>query len=778
MNPSYSQNGLKFYPASSFLLGLLLIGGSPFAHGQTAKTTPPTAGSSDGKTNTVDVTVTAEHTAAEKTGTATVVTAETLKRRGVADMGAVVRYEPLVNAPKAATGSGNVWDGSGYTGYNIRGMEGNRVSLDIDGVPLPDAAPKPDGAILNSFGVGRDYLEIENFQAIEVGSGTTSSTRGTPGLGGGVAYITKSPADYLGRSDRPYYLGYKIGYASVDESLAHTFTGAAEHGALQALVVYTLREGEETDTKGSTKPNVIDWDSAAVLTKLVWKNANGHHLDFTLDYFKREMDITVTNKASTSYVGGVLQDSLAERFTLSATHKFIPSVALPLFDSVSTKIYFQDAVTDDTTAAPNYVTGGIAYRRNLRTKFNNDSIGLNADAIKRIGTGQRLNYGISASQTETSRPWSEVRTRLSDSVITQQGTKDRMPAMKTTKLATYVNDEINFAVADHRVTVTPGIRFESQKSKPEDLSRYVLGVPAVAKEIKADTESYIAPSLAFNLSLTAKLDAYATYKRGARIPTPVEKTGTYDSFSYTGSAAGYAVLGNPDLKKETSDSFEVGLRGQPFSGVTFHATAFYTGYKNYIEYATQPYDPANYPTISFGLFRPENLGEAEIYGVEASAKFDLGVVNSTLAGFSAQLALGRANSSAKNNETGVKSPLPSVGPFKGSLTLAYDAPSKRFGLSLIGSQIGAKQASPDLFTGGTAARFAVPSATLVDFAGYVRINKHISLYAGINNLTDEKYWDYYSARGLSASTTPANLAEIERYVQPGLNAFVSLSLGF
>ena len=52
------------------------------------------------------------------------------------------------------------------------------------------------------------------------------------------------------------------------------------------------------------------------------------------------------------------------------------------------------------------------------------------------------------------------------------------------------------------------------------------------------------------------------------------------------------------------------------------------------------------------------------------------------------------------------------------------------------------------------------------------------VYWGLYNLTDEKYWDYYSARGLSNATTPANLAEIQRYVQPGINGFVSVSLSF
>lgn len=45
-----------------------------------------------------------------------------------------MRYQPLVSA----TGKSG-FDRGGYTGYNIRGLEANRVSIDVDGVELPNA---------------------------------------------------------------------------------------------------------------------------------------------------------------------------------------------------------------------------------------------------------------------------------------------------------------------------------------------------------------------------------------------------------------------------------------------------------------------------------------------------------------------------------------------------------------------------------------------------------------------------------------------------------------
>jgi hemoglobin/transferrin/lactoferrin receptor protein len=110
--------------------------------------------------------------------------------------------------------------GSGNTGYNIRGLEGNRASLDVDGIALPDAAPKPDGTTLNAFGTGRDYFDPETFREVRIDSGTTAASGANPGLGGSVAFITKSPEDYLGVGV-DHYVAYN-GRATADRSNAHT----------------------------------------------------------------------------------------------------------------------------------------------------------------------------------------------------------------------------------------------------------------------------------------------------------------------------------------------------------------------------------------------------------------------------------------------------------------------------------------------------------------------------------------------------------------------------
>jgi len=140
----------------------------------------------------------------DKAGTVTVLDAAALTRQGVTDMQNMARYAPLVSVPGAASGSGNVWDGAGNTGFNIRGVEGNRVGLDLDGIELPEAAPKPDASTLNGFGVGRDYVDPETLRSVTIQSGTAPAGAGAQGLGGNVSFVTKAPEDYVSEA-RPTY---------------------------------------------------------------------------------------------------------------------------------------------------------------------------------------------------------------------------------------------------------------------------------------------------------------------------------------------------------------------------------------------------------------------------------------------------------------------------------------------------------------------------------------------------------------------------------------------
>ncbi|MYM25154.1 TonB-dependent receptor [Duganella sp. FT135W] len=706
-----------------------------------------------------------------RNGSTTVISSRQLEQNNAVDLGNIARYSPLISVPAAASGGGSVWDSPGNTGINIRGVEGNRVSLDLDGISLPDAAPKPDGTTLNGFGIGRDYFDPETFRDVRIGSGSSPSGAGTPGLGGSVSFLTKAPEDYLDGT-RKVYADYKFGYSSDRASRLHAVTAATEiNPSLKALIVAVHRTGEQADSKSAAPLNPDNWNSDAVLAKLNWTIARGQKLNFAIDSFKSEHDLSYVNKTSTLYPTGVLQDSNTKRTRFSIDHQWSPS-GFALFDTLDTKLYSQKAEVVDLTHA-DYLSGGQKYVRDINTGYYNDSKGLSLDAAKQIGVGNLLSYGLLYEQLESRRPWTEDRLVVATGAH-QYTTKYRMADMDTDKFAAYVRGEFGFTLAGHQATLTPGLRGETRKLTPQNLAKYAVAVPNAAKEIKEETDSWFTPSLNLSVELVQNFNAYAQYSRGTRLPTAAERTGTYDSFSYTGAGNGYAVLGNPDLKKESSNAFELGLKGTPTPGVEFSASVFNTQYSNFIEYATQPADPVNYPTITFGLYRPENIGKAKIYGTEFNAHFTLGQWLQSMKGYSVNLAAGASKGTSENTATGKSADLASVQPYKGNATFAYD--SDVAGAAFTASTVRGKRAVGDVLTGSTTTMFDVPGYSVFDLTAYWHINKHVVLSGGVYNLGDRKYWDYASSRSLPAATTAATLADIERQARPGRNYAFNLKV--
>lgn len=708
-----------------------------------------------------------------RNGNTVVIGARQLEQNNAVDLSNIARYSPLISVPAAASGGGSVWDSANNTGINIRGVEGNRVALDLDGISLPDAASKPDGTSNNAFGIGRDYFDPETFREVRIGSGASPAGPGSPGLGGAVSFVTKSPEDFLSDT-RKVYADYKFGYTSDRASRIHAVNAAVEiNPHLKALIVAVHRDGEQPDSKSSTPLNPEDWDSDALLAKLHWTLAKDQKLNFTIDSFKSGHDRAYDNKTSALYPTGVTQNSNTKRTRFSVEHQWAPSGSA-LFDLLETKVYTQKAEVEDLTHA-DYVSGGQRYVRDINTGYYNDSKGIAMDASKQLGGGNLLNYGVQYERLESRRPWTEDRLVVATGAH-QYMTKARMADMDTDKYAAYVRGEFGFALAGHQATLTPGLRAEHRKLSPKNLDKYIVAVPSAAKEIKEETDSTLTPSLNLSVELVPNFNAYAQYSRGTRLPSAAERTGTYDSFSYTGTGNGYAVLGNSNLYKETSNAFELGLKGAPTPGVQFSASVFNTRYSNFIEYVSQPVDRVNYPTITQGLFRPENVGKARIYGVEFSSNFALGQWSQVMKGYNINLAAGASKGTAENTKTGKEADLASVQPYKANATFAYDDPGLRGGAAFTASTARGKRAAGDVISGSTATLFEVPGYSVYDLTAYWNISKHVTLSGGIYNLGDKKYWDYASVRTLVSGTTTATLADIERQARPGRNYAFNLKV--
>ncbi|KES14654.1 Outer membrane receptor protein, mostly Fe transport, partial [Gilliamella apicola SCGC AB-598-B02] len=128
----------------------------------------------------------------------------------------------------------------------------------------------------------------------------------------------------------------------------------------------------------------------------------------------------------------------------------------------------------------------------------------------------------------------------------------------------------------------PGVRAIYQNTKPrnlENMSVSNVNSHQLGTQYSSNSDFKILPSMALMYDINPNFTAYLQYKRSAQMPNQNQLYGSYLAHSTM-----YVLVGNSNLKTETGDNFELGVKGQPISGITLSSSAFYNKYKNFIAF--------------------------------------------------------------------------------------------------------------------------------------------------------------------------------------------------
>ncbi len=722
-------------------------------------------------------------------GTRTVLTQDDIERNGGTGIADLIRYQPLVEAPGTVTGStrgASRYDRGGTTNYNIRGVEGNRVGLDVDGIEMPDAisrAPLTARSEDGTFGMGRDFIDPDLYASVDIQSGTTSSQRSAGGIGGAVSFRSKSPEDFV-NAGKPFFAGAKLGYSEANRTWSKGATLAAQSGDLGLLLSYTRRDGQQTENNSTTVPTYPeDWHSDALLLKGVLRVTPAHRLELAADLYRKRSDSSFDawDTNATAITGRSVQDARTQRDTVSLAHTWTPG-ADGLVDKLSTRVYVQSTDMDDVTHTVTLVTNAKVREASRNTT---QQIGFSTLAEKRIAN-HGLKFGLNHSRTENEHPFTTSETGLG-------AVGQPFPDTLTVRTGVFAEDTMDFQLAGKRLSVVPGLRVDRVDPSIRNTGSFnnprITQAELEAMYGKAPATTIASPSLALLVEVQPSLTAYAQWKRSGRAPSNSE------IFGYWNSGGGsYALLGNRDLKEETSNAFDIGLKGAPTPGVTFAGSLFYTQYDDFISYTrfTRANNPEKFvniqPSLSI-LYQAENRDEATIYGGELSLRLDHGTWAPAVKGLYSTWALGYSKGTSKSHYAGDKDvDLDTVQPAKAVAALGFDAAQRAWGLHLTGTLVRGKQATATArqsFTNNPGAQlpdstvvlYRVPGFARFDLGSYWRLGKNLRLNAAVLNLADKRYWSYAGTRSLQ----PANARDrqqIELSTAPGRTFAVSLNAEF
>ena len=147
-------------------------------------------------------------------------------------------------------------NGRHQKGFAIRGVEGNRVGVSIDGVNMPDSEENSLYSRYGNFNSSRLSIDPELVRNIEIVKGADSFATGSGALGGGVNYQTLQGSDLV-LPDREYGAMLKSGYSSRNIEWTNTVGFGANTERFDAALLYSQRRGHETESAGNRGAAVV-----------------------------------------------------------------------------------------------------------------------------------------------------------------------------------------------------------------------------------------------------------------------------------------------------------------------------------------------------------------------------------------------------------------------------------------------------------------------------------------------------------------------------------------
>jgi len=636
-------------------------------------------------------------------------------------------------------------------GLYIRGLGAPRILTLVDGVPISSF-----GNLVRAGGTspttglsdGANSFDFSSLSTVDVVRGADSSRLGSGALGGALVMRTLEPEDLI-EEGRDWGGLVKLGFDSSDRSVGGSVAVAKKFQDTSVLFQGAYKKGHERDNKGTadidglarTEPNPTDFDQSNLLLKVRRDLEGGHRIGITAERYDLDNDFDLRTMQSSTVLPGFpppvtyllgqgwgFEDTHRDRISLDYSYEAPSQDAL--IDAASLTLYWQKLEKDAGSDGIRTSTSARYYRDN---GVEEKSYGVTGNLLSEFTTGgfsHEVRFGGSLQFLGTDQ-------YLAGFPLGSAVNKSDMPHVDGKKLGLYLDDRISWG--DSGFALTPGARFDWYDYSPKS-------APGYTGSLVSRDGSRVSPKLLATYQLTPETELFAQWSMSYRAPTVDE---IYIYFPNTG----YLVRGNPALKDETGQGFEVGANYES-GDLSGKLTLFHNQYKNFIE----DYTVTNAPLVMSW----RNIDKVAISGVELKARkeFDNGFfLNGSLA-----YAYGK-------NETD-KTYLRSVAPFKGILGIGYE--QEAWGTELTG-----------IFSAGMrddhkADTFDAPGYGVFNLTGWWEPEQMngLRVQAGVYNIFDRKYWNAVGVRDVDPVSQTAGNQPPDFYSEPGRSFKISLTKKF
>jgi hemoglobin/transferrin/lactoferrin receptor protein len=611
----------------------------------------------------------------------------------------------LRKIPGVEKSSDSAWGSA----INIRGLGRNRVVFLIDGSRVNTAT---------DVNAQLGFINPDEVERIEVLKGPISSLYGSGSMGGVVNVITKK-GGFAPETGFTANTGASLGTNAKGYSV---FADTSVRSRDYWVYAFASKRGFDSyvDGDGQTVDNSQFEDhSLSLRSGFRWNDAAVTEIN--LQYMEGE-DIGIPGRGLALPAGPEISYPQTDRTLASLTHTLTPGQ--PAWSESHLNLYFQEidrnvlmdfppgAPLDTILPSALHITWGAKWQNVFNSGSHGVVAGLDAWSWE-IESSREKNF---------SSGMTGVDTPLADASQVSVGV--------------FIEDDISLSPD---WTLNLGGRLDHLETRSDELYNWIMPpAPSIPQVKIRDAES--TDDLSWNahagLTWNTSTPWTTTWLAAAAYRAP----DLLELYKYIAFAGG-EIFGNPELDPERSYFAEWGLhyRERPFQ---LSASI----YANFLE------DLITEAFIGDGVYRMENVDEAEIFGAELGVEWDFK---------DRWTAYATASYSEGKNKTD-KAYLPFIPPLNGSLGIAFDSGDSGpwFDLNLDWANRQDKVAPGETETPGW--------VTVNARAGYRfragRVGQELML--GVDNLFDEQYTNHLS--------TSRNVLLAE----PGFNAYAAWKMVF
>lgn len=597
-------------------------------------------------------------------------TSEEIKKQQISNTQDLVRYNTEVDVAEVGR--------YGNKGFAIRGVDGNRVAMNIDGVALPEVEVNEIFAPYGYQYEGRFNPDVEMMSSVRIAAGSDSLLSGSGAVGGSVSYNTKEPVDLVKEGNLGGYL--KTGYASKNDEKMTALGVAGVYDKVEFLLNYAYREGhelknhdmkrhdkakmspdyafteEEMPSKYNTNsliyPDALNYKKHTGLAKFYYHFNDEHRVGL---HGMIQTQKNFMNVQSKNVFGS--RDGSKTRFahdkeelkSVGVNYRYIPAKSRYL-ESVNAGYTHSDVLglADTWEYDLGYPRGNeieLDYREYRPVKTKTDQYTLDFTILP-INLGQFAEHKFSlktkyAKQDYTSAAhylaYDDNKFDLQDSFVNYA-----FPDAKKDIYSITFGDEIYFS---NRFKTSLGVRYDNYKYQP-----YFQGDKVGTRETSSTEEAKVYGTCISNNASSVFCDAYragthnrktkfdhitwnamfdyqliqdqltARYKVGTGFLAPTV-TQIYSNFILNGNEQ----VPNYNLKPETSLTHELEFEYKPVENATLTLAAYLTKYKDFIhtKYWNSNRTDKILGCTSHTCLQSTNLDKAEVKGLKLGVKADV-----------------------------------------------------------------------------------------------------------------------------------------------------------